>query len=93
MIYTLLADSNVIWYEDFDCYVLNTYKNIILLGDDLVHRFLQECLFNSSEEEVYEEDLEVIKVSDLFDNFILKNVYGKKPKTKQENISKIAIEN
>lgn len=42
---------------------------------------------------MYEEDLEVLKVSDLFENIFLKNVYGKNPKTKQENISKIAIEN
>lgn len=41
---------------------------------------------------MYEEDLEVIKVSDLFENIFLKNVYGKNPK-KQDNISKIAIEN
>lgn len=59
----------------------------------MVHRFLQECLFNSSEEEMYKEDLEVIKVSDLFENIFFEKRVWKKPKTKQDNISKIAIEN
>lgn len=42
---------------------------------------------------MYKEDLEVIKVSDLFENIFFEKRVWKKPKTKQENISKIAIEN
>lgn len=40
---------------------------------------------------MYEEDLEVIKVSDLFENIFLKNVYGKNPKQNKRIFPKLQL--
>lgn len=40
---------------------------------------------------MYEENLEVIKVSDLFENIFLKNVYGKNPKQNKRIFPKLQL--